>query len=132
MSFCGLCCRTALQNGRFWVRRITISKRMRAKLAEVKTETRRRAHQPLPVQGRWLASVLRGHMAYYAVPGNAHAVAAFRSQVTRNWLKALRRRSQKGRALTWARMDRIQKRWLPPARIMHPFPEARFAATHPR
>jgi RNA-directed DNA polymerase len=114
------------------VRRITISKRMRAKLAEVKTETGRHAHQPLPVQGRRLASVLRGHMAYYAVPGNAHAVAAFRSQVTRNWLKALRRRSQKGPALTWARMDRIQKRWLPPARIMHPFPEARFAATHPR
>ena len=130
LGFTHLCAKS--KNGRFWVRRITISKRMRAKLAEVKTETRRRAHQPLPVQGRWLASVLRGHMAYYAVPGNAHAVAAFRSQVTRNWLKALRRRSQKGRALTWARMDRIQKRWLPPARIMHPFPEARFAATHPR
>ncbi len=61
-------------------------------------------------------------MAYYAVPGNAHAVAAFRGQVTRHWLKALRRRSQKGRRLTWARMDRIQKRWLPPARTMHPFP----------
>jgi RNA-directed DNA polymerase len=120
------------KNGRFWVRRITISERMRAKLAEVKAETRRRAHQPIPVQGRWLASVLRGHMAYYAVPGNRPAVAAFRDQVTRHWLKALRRRSQKGRNLTWARMDRIQKRWLPPARTMHPFPEARFAATHPR
>jgi hypothetical protein len=84
------------------------------------------------VQGRWLASVLGGHMACYAVPGNAHAVRAFRDQVTRQWLKALRRRSQKGRALTWERMDRIQKRWLPPARTMHPFPEARFAATHRR
>ena len=71
-------------------------------------------------------------MACYAVPGNAHAVRAFRDQVTRQWLKALRRRSQKGRALTWERMDRIQKRWLPPARTMHPFPEARFAATHRR
>ncbi len=130
LGFTHLCARS--KNGRFWVRRITISKRLRAKLAGVKAETRRRAHQPIPVQGRWLASVLRGHMAYYAVPGNAHAVAAFRGQVTRHWLKALRRRSQKGRRLTWARMDRIQKRWLPPARTMHPFPEARFAATHPR
>ncbi|HUZ35368.1 MAG TPA: group II intron reverse transcriptase/maturase, partial [Streptosporangiaceae bacterium] len=86
------------------MRRVTISKRVRAKLAEVKAETRRRAHQPLPVQGRWLASVLRGHMAYYAVPGNAHAVRAFRDQVTRQWLRALRRRSQKGRVLTWERM----------------------------
>jgi group II intron reverse transcriptase/maturase len=112
-------------NGRFWVRRITISKRMRAKLAEVKAETRRRAHQPIPEQGRWLASVVRGHIAYYAVPGNTQAVAAFRDQVTRHWLKALRRRSQKGRALTWARMNRIQKRWLPPVRVMHPFPGER-------
>jgi hypothetical protein len=107
------------------VRRITISKRMRAKLAEVKAETRRRAHQPIPVQGRWLASVVRGHMAYYAVPGNTQAVAAFRDQVTRHWLKALRRRSQKGRTLTWTRMNRIQTRWLPPVRVMHPFPDQR-------
>src|SRR5260221_8457050 len=57
-------------NGRFWVRRITISKRMRAKLAEVKAETRRRAHQPIPGQGRRLASGVRGHMPRYAVPGN--------------------------------------------------------------
>src|ERR1019366_6210734 len=77
------------------------------------------------LMGRWLASVVRGHMAYYAVPGNTQAVAAFRDQVTRHWLKALRRRSQKGRKLTWARMNRIQKRWLPPVRVMHPFPGER-------
>lgn len=50
----------------------------------------------------------------------------------RRWRKALRRRSQKGRNLTWAQMNRIQKRWLPPARVLHPYPEVRFAATHPR
>ena len=74
---------------------------------------------------------MRGHMAYYAVPGNAKAVRAFRDQVTRHWHKALRRRSQKTR-VNWTRMHRIATRWLPPARVMHPFPEARFAATHPR
>ena len=84
------------------------------------------------LMGRWLASVVRGHMAYYAVPGNTQAVAAFRDQVTRHWLKAMRRRSQKGRRLTWARMNRLQKRWLPPVRVMHPFPEQRLADSHPR
>jgi hypothetical protein len=69
--------------------------------------------------------VVRGHRAYYAVPGNTDAVAAFRTQVTRHWYKALRRRSQRTR-LTWPRMNRLAKRWLPPARVMHPFPDARF------
>src|SRR6266567_1311263 len=119
------------KNGRFWVRRITISKRMRAKLAEVKAEVRRRRYLPIPDQGRWLAAVVRGHQACYAVPGNNDAVNAFRHQVTRHWHQALRRRSQKTR-LTWDRMDRIATRWLPQTRILHPFPEARFAAMHPR
>ncbi len=119
------------ERGRFWVRRKTSSKRVRAKLAEVKAEIRRRRCLPIPEQGRWLASVVRGHQAYYGVPGNYDAVHAFRTQVTRHWHQALRRRSQETR-LTWARMNRIVTRWLPPTRIVHPFPEARFAATHPR
>jgi len=83
--------------------------------------------QPIPVQGRWLASVVRGHFAYYAVPGNTDAVAAFRTQATRHWYKALRRRSQRPR-VNWERMNRHATRWLPPARVMHPFPDARFDA----
>ena len=104
---------------------------MRVKLKAVNDQLGRRMHQPVPEQGRWLASVVRGHMAYYAVPGNYEAVAAFCDPVTRYWLKALRRRSQKTR-VDWTRMVRIRKRWLPPVRVMHPFPEARFAVTHPR
>jgi len=72
--------------------------------------------------------VVRGHLNYYAVPGNSDAIGAFRTQLTRHWFKALRRRSQKHR-LTWARMKRLESRWLPPARIVHPYPEVRFAAT---
>ena len=119
------------KSGRFRVKRITISKRMRAKLKVVKDQLRQRMHLPIPEQGRWLAAVVRGHVAYYGVPGNTKAVAAFRDQVARHWLKTLRRRSQKTRT-DWRRMHRIAARWLPPARIMHPFPQARFAATHPR
>ncbi|MDQ3765276.1 MAG: hypothetical protein M3460_28475 [Actinomycetota bacterium] len=77
---------------------------MRAKLAEVKDQLKRRRHLPVPEQGRWLASVVRGHLAYYAVPGNFKAILTFRVQVTRHWLKALRRRSQRHR-LNWERMD---------------------------
>jgi len=120
------------KGGRFWIRRKTDPKRKRAKLKMVSDQLRRRRYLPIPEQGRWLASVVRGHLNYYAVPGNFDAVHAFRTQVTRHWHQALRRRSQRGRKLTWAQMNRIVTRWLPPTRITHPFPEARFAATHPR
>src|SRR5664280_230997 len=106
------------RKGRFWVKRVTIAKRMRAKLREIKVELKRRMHEPVPVQGQWLRSVVAGHLAYYAVPGNTDTVAAFRTQVTRHWYKALRRRSQKTR-LTWERMNRLAKRWLPPPRTKH-------------
>jgi RNA-directed DNA polymerase len=129
LGFTHICAKS--KNGRFWLKRITISKRMRAKLKAVKDQLRQRMHEPIPEQGRWLAAVVRGHMNYYAVPGNLQAVAAFRDQVARHWLKTLRRRGQKTRT-DWARMHRITTRWLPPACVVHPFPQARFAATHPR
>jgi RNA-directed DNA polymerase len=125
LGFTHMCGKT--KTGRFWLKRKTISKRMRAKLAEVKDQLKRRRHLPIPEQGRWLGSVVRGHLAYYAVPGNTDAVAAFRTEATRHWYKALRRRSQRTR-LNWTRMNRLATRWLPPARITHPFPSVRFDA----
>jgi RNA-directed DNA polymerase len=115
------------RKGRFLLRRTTIKKRMAAKLREVKIELMRRRHLPIPEQGRWLASVVRGHLAYYAVPSNIDSVAAFRTQATRHWYRALRRRSQRTR-LNWERMNRLSTRWLPPARIQHPWPDTRFDA----
>jgi group II intron reverse transcriptase/maturase len=125
LGFTHLCAK--MKTGRFWVKRITISKRMRAKLREVNDQLKRRRHQPIPVQGQWLRSVVGGHLAYYAVPGNTDAVTAFRYHVTRHWYKALRRRSQRTR-INWERMGRIATRWLPKVRAMHPFPEVRLAA----
>src|SRR2546429_8634505 len=49
LGFTHVCART--KGGRFWVRRITIKKRMRAKLRAVKEELMRRRHQPIPDQG---------------------------------------------------------------------------------
>ena len=100
---------------------------MRRKLLAVKREMAKRMHLPIPEQGRWLASVLSGHYRYYAVPDNIEALAAFRYQIVRHWLKSLRRRSQRHR-LTWKRMERLADRWLPLPRILHPWPEQRFAA----
>ena len=113
--------------GKFLVRRTTMKRRLTAKLHEVKAELRRRLHQPVPEQGAWLQSVVRGYFAYHALPGNWKALGAFRTQCTRLWYRTLRRRSQKTR-LTWDRMTLIADAWLPPARILHPWPEQRLAA----
>jgi RNA-directed DNA polymerase len=110
----------------FKLGRKTIAKKARAKLQEVRKDLRRMIHQPILMQGRWLGSVIRGHYNYYAVPGNADALNAFRRQVTKLWLKALRRRSQKGRNLTWDRFNLWVTRWIPSVRIVHPYPKQRF------
>jgi RNA-directed DNA polymerase len=126
LGFTHCCAKT--KKGQFLLKRITISQRMRRKLHEVKDELRRRRHHSIPEQGRWLGSVLRGHYGYYAVPGNSDRINRFYNEVTRLWLRSLRRRSQKHR-LPWERMRRISARWLPPPKRMHPFPNARFAAS---
>jgi RNA-directed DNA polymerase len=100
---------------------------MRAKLHEVNDELKRRRHLPVPEQGQWLGSVVRGHLAYYAVPDNTDAVRAFRDQAAKHWYRALRRRSQRTR-LTWERMNRLVTRWLPRVRVQHPWPERRLDA----
>jgi RNA-directed DNA polymerase len=125
LGFTHICAKT--RNGRFKLKRITIKKKMRAKLSSVKTEMRRRWHHSIPEQGRWLASVLAGHYRYYGVPDNIRALQAFRETIIRLWLKALRRRSQRTR-MTWERMRRFAARWLPTARILHPWPTTRFDA----
>jgi group II intron reverse transcriptase/maturase len=123
LGFTHICAKT--RAGRFTLTRITDSKRLRAKLHAVKRELRRRMHLSIPMQGQWLGSVVRGHLAYFAVPGNIKAVDAFCDQATRHWFKALRRRSQRT-SLNWPRMHRLAQRWLPPPRILHPWPDERF------
>ncbi len=109
------------RNGRFTVVRQTIRKRLQAKLSEVKAELRRRLHASIPEVGRWLRSVVEGHLRYYGVPMNGPALHTFCFQVGRLWCRTLRRRSQTAR-ITWERMRRLIRRWLPPPRITHPYP----------
>lgn len=119
------------RRGKFLIHRRTQRKRMRAKLKEIKEELRRRMHQPIPEQGKWLGQVVRGCFGYHAVPTNLKALEAFRYHIRRLWLRTLRRRSQTDRFL-WKRMKRLADDFLPKPRILHPWPNIRFAARHSR
>jgi hypothetical protein len=110
------------RQGKFMVCRITMRKRLVAKLKAIKADLRERMHESIVQQGIWLQSVVRGCFGYHAVPGNWSAIGAFRTQVARMWYKTLRRRSHK-KSLTWDHMDVIVTTWLPRARILHPWPE---------
>jgi RNA-directed DNA polymerase len=100
---------------------------MQVKLVEIKETLYRILHVPASEQGRWLGQVVRGYLAYHAVPTNARAV----HYVTWHWKRALGCRSQKGR-VRWERMAPIAARWLPSARIHHPYPQQRFIVRHPK
>ena len=113
------------------VRRKTIRKRMRSKLREIKQQLRKRMHDPVRQTGQWLKSVVQGHFNYYAVPGNLASLGVFRHRVLALWWRTLRRRSQKHR-INWTHTLVLATRWLPQPRALHPFPDVRFAATHPR
>ena len=126
LGFTHICGKT--RKGRFTVLRRTMRQRLQAKLKEVKTELRRRMHEAIPVVGQWLRSVVAGHVRYYGVPMNSRAIVTFRFQVGRLWYRTLRRRSQRGRVL-WERMRRLIQRWLPLARICHPYPLVRLGVT---
>jgi group II intron reverse transcriptase/maturase len=119
------------RRGAFLLQRKTRGDRMRAKLQEIKLQLRKRMHNTIPQQGTWLRSVVAGFFAYHAVPTNSRTLGAFRYHITNLWRRTLRRRSQKDK-LTWVRMTRISDAWLPPPRILHPWPERRFAVKHPR
>src|ERR1700750_1819122 len=68
------------RQGFFLLKRKTRRDRMRAKPRMGKQEMRRRMHQPIPEQGRWLWHVVRGYFNYHAVPMNTRALAVFRAE----------------------------------------------------
>jgi RNA-directed DNA polymerase len=123
LGFTHSCART--RKGGFTVLRQTMRTRWQAKLQAVKAELRRRLHAPIREVGVYLRSVVMGHTRYFGVPMNARAIGAFRLALARLWCRTLRRRSQRHR-LPWARMHRLVDRWLPPARVCHPYPLVRF------
>src|SRR6516165_11310731 len=129
LGFTFICGKT--RAGKFQVKRKTRADRMRAKLTMIKEEMWRRMHQPIPQQGKWLWYVVRGYFNYHAVPTNSRALVAFRTEIARRWRRVLTRRSERTK-LNWKQMKQLIDTWLPPPRILHPWPDKRFAVSHPR
>jgi RNA-directed DNA polymerase len=129
LGFTFICSKS--RKGRFLIIRKTRRDRMMAKLLELKEEMRRRMHWPIPKQGEWLRQVVGGFFNYHAVPTNSRALAVFRYHVRVLWGRTLRRRSQKDRT-SWDRIAQLAEEWLPKPRILHPWPNVRFAVKHPR
>jgi hypothetical protein len=119
------------RRGKFLLWRKSRRDRLQAKLLAVREEMRRRMHQPIPRQGEWLRQVVTGYFAYHAVPTNIRALQIFRDCVVRLWRRSLRRRGQRDKT-TWQRIKRLAEDFLLKPRILHPWPEQRFAVKHPR
>ena len=114
------------RQGAFKLIRRTSRKKRHAKQARLAEECRRRRHDAVPQQHKWLCSVLRGHYRYYAVPTNFHALASFRQAVRWTWHRWLQRRSQRA-AWTTEQQRAFDGRFpLPHPSILHPWPTDRF------
>jgi RNA-directed DNA polymerase len=131
LGFTHICGRSL--RGKFLLVRKSRRDRMRNKLQEIKTQLRLRINASIPEQGRWLASVVRGYFAYHAVPGNSPALNAFRYHIVVMWIRLLQRRSQRTK-INWesGAITRLARQWLPMPRVLHPWPNQRFAVKHPR
>ena len=128
LGFTHICAKN--RNGHYAIKRHTIGKRLRAKLAEIKLQLRQRMHEPVAHIGKWLKSVVQGYFNYYAVPGNIGSLSLFRDRLLGLWWHTLCRRSQQ--RLPWKKMLGLGDRWLPRPRVLHPYPAVRFAANHAR
>lgn len=129
LGFTHICGKSS--DGKFKIIRKTMKKKLRVKLKEIKKELWRRLHHSIKDVGKWLHSVVQGHMNYYAVPENSSGIEIFRFGIGRLWFQTLKRRSEKHR-LNWKRMRKIIDCWLPRSRILHPYPEERFVRQHLR
>lgn len=129
LGFTHICSRS--RGGKFFIKRRTVAKKMRATLARVKQELYQRMHEPVKETGKWLGAVVSGYYQYFCVPGNLPMMARFRHRVTRLWRRVLIRRGGQ-RKPSWERLTPLFERWLPHARVLHPYPVERFSAKYPR
>lgn len=128
LGFTHKCAKTR-KNGRFTVYRHSVTKRMCTTFQKIKANLCKRMHRPLIETARWLRKVVQGWLNYHAVPSNYERISRFVDEITRLWLRVIRRRSQKAQSKwTWGRMQRLVRRHPPRPRIIHPYPGKRFRA----
>jgi RNA-directed DNA polymerase len=126
LGFTHICSRR-LSDGKFRLLRHSIKKKLRAKLKEIKEILMRNRHKSPFEMGLWIQRVLTGYFNYFAVPSNSQTLNVMRTEVCKAWLKALRRRSQKGRKFNWARMKKFVQFFIPHTRVRHCYPNQRFS-----
>ena len=119
------------RNGWFGLGRKPVGKRVDRTLKRIGAELRRRMHHDPYEVAKWLGRVLDGWLRYYAVPTSFRSLKRFAFRLRRMWLRVLRRRSQMDRT-TLDKIGRVTAALWPPLKILHPWPDERFAVTHPR
>jgi RNA-directed DNA polymerase len=124
-------CGQLTSSGAYNVWRMTAKKRMVAKLQSIKAELQHRRHHRTSEVGEWLRRVVMGYYQYHAVPGNTSQLRVFRRRVCRLWRSILVRRSQRAQ-VRWERLSPLLDRWIPQPRVLHPYPDKRFDAIHPK
>ena len=129
LGFTHICGRS--RKGWFLLRRQSRRDRLRTQLRAIRESLWANRHAPIEEQGSWLRHVMTGWFAYHAVPCNGPSLNLFRNGVIWHWRRALRRRGQRD-TTSWADIFRLADRWLPRARILHPWPSQRYAVKHPR
>lgn len=117
-------CSNRLSDGQFMIKRFTCAKKLTGKIKEIKQTLFKYRNKDLYRVGNWLKSVITGHYNYYAVPGNQIALNQFRTEICRAWLKALRRRGQR-HPISWQKLSRAIKLFIPSVRVIHPYPNQR-------
>jgi RNA-directed DNA polymerase len=105
------------KKGRWAVQRKTAGNRLSRALKSVAQWCRDHRHLPIREQWTTLASKLRGHYAYYGIPGNTRAIREFRTHAERAWRHWLSRRSNKSR-IPWDRFVLLQVRYPLPAALV--------------
>ena len=129
LGFTHFCTQT--RRGRFRLGRKPIANRVNRTLARIDKVLRKRWHHDIWEIGAWLGRVCQGWLNYFAVPGSARFLRAFRRRLQRLWMRALRRRSQRHR-FDWKRLERMTEILWPRVSIRHPWPAQRFAVKHSR
>ena len=127
LGFTHYCRRTG--GGKFGLGRKPIAKRMSRKLRAIKRALKRRMHEDERETAQWLGQVLNGWMNYYAVPTSYPHLRRFRYYLQWLWLRTLRRRSQKD-SFEWERLRALSDHLWPRTRILHPWPDQRFAVRY--
>ena len=121
-------CEVDRKHGWFQLHRHTSKKKRQSTLQRLSDELRLRRPEPPQETCKWLGRVLRGFDQYFGVPTNETVLERMRRHIRLAWFRQLQRRSQRA-CWTVPMLKRFSKRFpLPKVAIVHPWPEARFAA----